>query len=599
VAEDNYVPPETLLQDNITYAVNWDGTYTYEEAITVRLNTANAVQEYGQASIYYAGSQDNITILNAYSITPSGQRTDVLPAQFLDMPASDGNNFVFSNGGVKVIIFPHLSPGAIEHYHYILPVTGTYLPGQFFVEQNFPVTNATQSANVTVTAPAVTKLYFQAENMQGGPVPDTELGESKWLYTLRNVPAQPPEDGSVSVNDFSPGLVITSFSDYPSIGAAYEAGAADKAAVTPNIQELADTITRGIADPLLQARALYNWVSGNIRYVAVDLNYGGYVPDSADDVVAAGYGDCKDHVTLLRALLAAKKISSTGVLVNADNEFDAPRVAMPFFDHIITYVPKFNVYLDSTVGLAPFGVLPPLELGKTALITGAPNIPSHLITLPFTKTVPSEASAITQEVLNADGTITGTTEVHDGGQYELRAREEFSQIQPGMQAQYASLLMESYNELGGGTVAAVTDPRDLTRSFTFKTQFSLPFYASLPGPGTMPIPTGVPLDLAAFPHIAGLPSRTEPIPCLPQNIDEETFLHLPPNLSVKSLPKATRLTNAIGSYSSSYSLQAGIVHVQRRLLTHPSGPVCMPAAYALLRSLGFAVGQDFRAAISY
>jgi hypothetical protein len=151
-AQATYAPSVTLLQGNITYTVHWDGSYDYEEAVTQRLNTGAAVQDSGQTYIYYNGSSDNVTLLNAYTLTPAGQRLDVLPENILDQRDGSAGD-TYTDGGRKVLIFPGLSPGAVEHYHYIIKDIGTYFPGQFFAEENFPVSSATQSASVTITAP--------------------------------------------------------------------------------------------------------------------------------------------------------------------------------------------------------------------------------------------------------------------------------------------------------------------------------------------------------------------------------------------------------------------------------------------------------------
>ena len=83
------------------------------------------------------------------------------------------------------------------------------------------------------------------------------------------------------------------------------------AAVTPAISALAKELTSGVTDDRAKVRKLYNWVSRNIRYVAVYVAEGGFVPHSAQSILDNRYGDCKDHVTLLEALLAAVGIEST------------------------------------------------------------------------------------------------------------------------------------------------------------------------------------------------------------------------------------------------------------------------------------------------
>ncbi len=70
---------------------------------------------------------------------------------------------------------------------------------------------------------------------------------------------------------------------------------------------------------------LSDWVRKNIRYVAVYVGAGGVVPHSAQAVLDNRYGDCKDHVALLEALLKAVAIESSPALINAGNAYVLPR----------------------------------------------------------------------------------------------------------------------------------------------------------------------------------------------------------------------------------------------------------------------------------
>ncbi|MEX0632225.1 transglutaminase family protein [Serratia ureilytica] len=115
--------------------------------------------------------------------------------------------------------------------------------------------------------------------------------------------------------------------------------------MTPGIQALADNITAGISDRREQAEALYRWVAQNIRYVAVYLGNGGLEPNSAQSILDNHYGDCKDHVVILEALLAAKGIASSPVLIGMDEGPILPKVPLlSRFNHAITYVPEFKLY---------------------------------------------------------------------------------------------------------------------------------------------------------------------------------------------------------------------------------------------------------------
>ena len=166
--------------------------------------------------------------------------------------------------------------------------------------------------------------------------------------------------------DTEPHYIISTFADYRGgRGRLSRSWPPDKAAVTPRIQAMADEITAGTSDRREQAHRIYDWVSKHIRYVAVVLGNGGYVPHDAAKILENGYGDCKDHVVLLEALLKAKGIASVPALINSGNRYRAPEAATPaLFNHVLSYLPEFDLYADSTIGVAPFGTLPADEYGK-------------------------------------------------------------------------------------------------------------------------------------------------------------------------------------------------------------------------------------------
>jgi hypothetical protein len=137
---------------------------------------------------------------------------------------------------------------------------------------------------------------------------------------------------------------------------------------------LADEITAGTSDRREQAHRIYDWVSKHIRYVAVFLGNGGYEPHEAIKILENGYGDCKDHVGLLETLLKAKGIASVPVLIDSGNRYRVPEAATPAaFNHVLSYLPELELYVDSTAGVAPFGTLPVTEYGKPVVLAAEPG----------------------------------------------------------------------------------------------------------------------------------------------------------------------------------------------------------------------------------
>ena len=96
----------------------------------------------------------------------------------------------------------------------------------------------------------------------------------------------------------------------------------------------------------------------NIRYVLVFLGASGISPNPAPTVLRNKYGDCKDHVALMMALLRAKGIASEQVLISMGNMYRLPARPVLLFNHVMLYLPEFGLYTDPTAPSSAFGVLP-------------------------------------------------------------------------------------------------------------------------------------------------------------------------------------------------------------------------------------------------
>jgi hypothetical protein len=108
-----------------------------------------------------------------------------------------------------------------------------------------------------------------------------------------------------------------------------------------------------------KARALFQFVSRDIRAIDIDLGVAGYEPHAPDAVLANRYGDDRDKVGLLLALAAAEKLSGRPVLVRTGHvpvRPDVPTLAQ--FDKMIATlnVGGKDIWLEPTSEHARFGV---------------------------------------------------------------------------------------------------------------------------------------------------------------------------------------------------------------------------------------------------
>lgn len=89
--------------------------------------------------------------------------------------------------------------------------------------------------------------------------------------------------------------------------------------------------------PAARAAAALRLVQDEVRYLALSMGEGGYVPTPADEVWRSRYGDCKGKTVLLLALLHGLGIEAEAVLVSTEDGDGLPQrlPAVAWFDHVI------------------------------------------------------------------------------------------------------------------------------------------------------------------------------------------------------------------------------------------------------------------------
>src|SRR5262249_34597046 len=154
-------------------------------------------------------------------------------------------------------------------------------------------------------------------DLDGGRLAD-QNGKARWRWNKTNFTAVGTDELMLDFTSSSLRVAISNYKNYEELGAAYWTEAQKKTVLTPAIQSLADEITRDAKTPDQQAYAIYEWVNKNIRYLSIVLDRGGWIPHDATQILANGYGDCKDYTTILNTLLRAKGIESYPVIIRAD-----------------------------------------------------------------------------------------------------------------------------------------------------------------------------------------------------------------------------------------------------------------------------------------
>jgi hypothetical protein len=137
------------------------------------------------------------------------------------------------------------------------------------------------------------------------------------------------------------------------------------------LQPVLAKITQGKTNDLDKIKAIYYWVQDNIRYIAYEDGYSGYIPASVQDVAAKKYGDCKGMANLLTELLKMAGYDAHFTWIGTRQlPYKQSMPALVANNHAITvlYYQGREYFLDATEKYAPFGENAYRIQGKEAMI---------------------------------------------------------------------------------------------------------------------------------------------------------------------------------------------------------------------------------------
>ena len=561
------------------FRVAADGSYrlTVDHAKTIVLQ--RAVQEHSQYYISYNRTLDQIASIKAYTRKPNGRQVPVLPEHIKDQQeAASSDAPMFQDTRLKIIVFPDIEAGDQLVVHYVLRRHTPLFPGHF-EDLSFSPFFANPQFQLIYDLPASMPLYADAVGFAHVAIASAP-GRKRYQWHYIDGPNARLESGSVSYVDYGKRLAVSTFPGYPAFAQAYAARAAGQARVTSAIAALAARLVAGLAEPRARALALSNWVRTHIRYVGVYVGPGGVVPHAAATVLANRFGDCKDHAVLLEALLHAAGIDSSAVLVNSGNAYRLPATpTLGIFNHVITYVPALELFLDSTAESIAAGYLPTGVMGKPVLLVNTGML-AH--TPPHQN---ERSRSFTWFAIDKKGRSTFSMAKISEGAVAEPYRQAVRDTKEADRKLFVEQLLQGFGQRGEGEFdAGKLD--GIGDEYSMRLNGSSENFASLPGPVGLPTSFnfwgGLGETVLAFGQER---ARTQDFACPAFDTEEETGFTFPEGVNIIALPKSVALHDANINYSARYTRRDNIVVVQRHATFRHHGMVCTAADYQRMQPL--------------
>jgi len=573
------------------YQVNPDLTYTATITVDAEILTKHGIQESERSQLTFYPNSQRLEVLEAWVDEPDGTRLPVPDAARFTRPSEAAQNAPgFTSAMTTTLLYPQLREGSRTHVSWRLTQTTPALLG-FNVEAMTPLDLPVGEARVRITAPAELPLHWSARG--GFAVTDRREGEVRTIEArIADTHAEVYEPNMVDEHDFAPLFLATTLPDLQAIGALYAKQSRDKAEATPEIAALAHQVA-GHRTGLAAARAVYDWVAGNIRYVAVYLDPNdGWVPHVAADVLHDGYGDCKDHVVLMQAMLSALGVRAEAALIDQGSQTKELPLWVPQFNHVIAYLPDFHVFANPTNPYARFDSLDRSLADKTVVLASDTGEVAHT---PAQRPEDNQYRMDSAIEIAADGTIAGHATIVPSANLESAARAAITQQSSANDV--AERILASTPE-GGFGLFTTSDPRDMSAPFEMHATWRSPHAVALGERETfLTVPVGP--DLGPPTRLRSLLSddgpRRHPLLTAAGEWSWSTTLALPPGLVVTRLPHDEAFSNEAGTYSARYERAGHDITVARRLVIDHG--LFAADQYADLQALIYAALGDGRAVL--
>ncbi len=593
-AEASEKPPELpaqieLLGTRVRFEANGDSRK--EVHTRVHINNELGARQFARLAFDYNRSFQQIEFPLVRVTHTGGGTVDILPSAISDQPNPAVINApAYQDVRVKSVRILGLTPNDLLEYRVVITTSHYPLAPDFWLDHTFDRSGVVSQEIFELDLPTSSMPEMRinpatpAASIQKFGEGEATRAIYRWERTETNTNAKSQD----SLRDSAEADVVVSTQEWAPLSIrlderlTFEAGTLERIGayeeghgpetirdVTPEIDAKALQITTGNQTNRAKLEALYDFVSRKIVTVDLPLGATGFATRAPNDVLASGYATQEDKFILFASLGAAVKLNAQAALTGY---CDAKGLARPSgFKHLLISASdgKANFWLDPSLEVAPFGVVPPSS-GKCAFVLNRffffANAAGHEwrpldVRLPFASTQRVNVDA----AITADGTLSAKVRYLMRGDNELLLRVAFHQSPKEKWKDVAQLLALSDGFRGKITNVTASDPYATKAPFTVEYEITQPKFvdwskkpvripALLPQLG-LPDPPAKP---ASGPASSAIDLGT------PLDVQTHLTLRLPAGTAART-PTGTSVDRDYATFASQYQASAGAITASRHL----------------------------------
>lgn len=358
-------------------------------------------------------SYSNLVKLNSYDafavFNENGKEKKIKVTQTNEKLSQDGSVF-FNDVMVRELTFKNLETGTKKVYNYQTEFIDPYLLHKYIFGNNLPIQNSTLEIITEKGIEIGYKIFNDPNNNIS--FSKTEK-KGKWIYrwTLNDIKPLKREINAPGylyivphINFFIKNYVVDNQTN-EILGSIENLFSYYKRFIKnlnknedSSLKDLTLEITKNKNDDEEKIKAIFYWVKENIKYIAFENGYEGFIPREASLVFQRKFGDCKDMGSIISSMAKYANVKDVTIawIGTRSIPYSYDELPIPSVDnHMIAVYKKNNdyIFLDATDKETRYGLPTAFIQGKEALLNENENY--KIIKVPV---VPAEKNEITDAV---------------------------------------------------------------------------------------------------------------------------------------------------------------------------------------------------------
>ncbi|WP_445716915.1 transglutaminase-like domain-containing protein, partial [Flavobacterium sp.] len=262
---------------------------------------------------------------DAYSIiNVKGKEKKVKVTQTSEKNSSSSSVF-FDDIKERQMVFPNLETGSKKVYHYKREFIDPFLLHKYMFIGGYPIKNATFEVKTDKNINIGYKIFNDPNNTIEFSKKEVK-GKFIYTWTLKDVKAYKFEGNSPGILHSAPHIDIY-IKDYTinntktevlndiDLLHKYYQGFVNNINKKEciDLKKITEDITKDKTSEEEKIKSIFYWVKDNIKYVAFENGYEGFIPRDASLVYERKFGDCKDMANIIVTMAQYENINNVNL----------------------------------------------------------------------------------------------------------------------------------------------------------------------------------------------------------------------------------------------------------------------------------------------